>query len=151
MFKINNCNIYLHTKVLSKVYKDNEWDLCPAYILYTYVYICIGFLFCFFNFRKPIYCFAMILLSAWFLWDMFQLQPFCLRSYADWKNKIWRSEKHSCNEKLHKNNETNHPGIIFLFSSAHLYLRTDFVSSFLCHSHSALCNVYPVTLDRTKR
>ena len=62
---------------------------------------------------------AMILLSAWFLWDMFQLQPLCLRSYADWKNKIWRSEKHSCNEKLHKNNETNHPGIIFLFSSAH--------------------------------
>ena len=42
MFKINNCNIYLHTKVLSKVYKDNEWDLCPAYIsdlVYTIYYI----------------------------------------------------------------------------------------------------------------
>ena len=30
-------------------------------------------------------------------------------------------------------------------------LKGGFVSSFPCHSHSALCNVYPVALDRTRR
>ena len=31
-----------------------------------------------------------------------------------------------------------------------LHLRRGFASSFPCHSNSALCNVYPASLDRTK-
>ena len=44
--------------------------------------------------------------------------------------------------------------VAFIFSRnfrATAVLRRGNVSNFSCHSHSALCNVYPVALDRTKR